>query len=354
MRVGANIPGDLLESHAYEFIHTSNPEEIFNMRFDVIIGNPPYQLSDGGFGRSATPIYQKFVQQAKKLNPRFLTMIIPSRWFVGGRGLGNFRSEMLNDDHIRKLVDYEDANECFPGVDLAGGVCYFLWNRDSRGECEVVTIHRGELSTSVRRLNEFDTFVRDSLSVSMIKKIQGQSADYLNDLVSSRKPFGLDSRVRPTEKGDLNLVWSGGQGPFPSSGVTSGSDLVYKWKVLLSKASYDHGGQPDKEGKRRIFAKIEVLAPGTVCTETYLIIGPFDDEETASNAASYLRTRFCRFLVSTILLTQNVSKDKFKFVPVQDFSEPWTDEKLYAKYGLTEEEIEFIESMVRPMETDNG
>ena len=161
--------GEELETHAYEFIHTANPEEIFNMKFDVIIGNPPYQLSDGGFGRSASPIYHRFVQQAKKLNPSYLTMIIPSRWFAGGKGLDEFRAEMLNDDRIRKIVDFEDAKEVFPGVDIAGGICYFLWERDSKGVCEVVNMHGGVEATSKRPLNEFRTLFRHSQAVPIIR-----------------------------------------------------------------------------------------------------------------------------------------------------------------------------------------
>lgn len=343
-----------LETHAYQFIHKKKPEVIFNMKFDVIVGNPPYQLNDGGgSGSSAIPIYNRFVTQAKKLKPRYLTMIIPSRWFSGGKGLDEFRNEMLSDSSIRNLVDYSDSVDCFPGVDIAGGVCYFLWDRDNKGDCRVENIHKGKSTVSVRPLNEFDTFIRDSIAVSIIKKIKNHKEDSLTQIVSSRKPFGLESKQRSYKTGDLKLIWSGGEGVIPSSKVTSGQDLIKKWKVLLSKTSHDHAGQPDKDGKRRVFSRIEILSPNTVCTESYLIIGPFQNKEQTQKMEIYLKTKFCRFLVSTILLTQNITKDKFQFVPMPDLTKEWTDVKLYKKYGLSKDEIAFIESRIRPMELDN-
>ena len=349
----ANEREEGLETHAYEFIHNEKPEEIFNMRFDVVVGNPPYQLNDGGgTGKSARPIYQQFVIQAKKLNPRFLTMIIPSRWFSGGKGLDSFREEMLNDRRIRKLVDYTDSTECFPGVDIAGGICFFLWDRENPGDCMVENIHNGGKDISVRPLNEFETFIRDSRSVVILKKIIRAETEFLNTVVSSRQPFGLDSKVRPTTKGDLELIWSGGKGPYPASKVKSGNDLISKWKVLLSKASYDHGGQPDAEGKRRIFGRVEILSPGQICTETYLVVGTYPGKAQAENMAAYLRTKFCRFLVSTILFTQNIAKDCFRFVPSLQTTKPWTDQELFEKYKLTQDEVGFIESMIRPMEVE--
>lgn len=344
--------GSELESHAYQFIHTDNPQEIFNMQFDVIIGNPPYQLSDGGFGRSATPIYHKFIQQAKKLSPRYLSMIIPSRWFAGGKGLNEFRAEMLNDDRIREIVDYEDASEVFPGVDIAGGICYFLWERDSRGLCEIKNVHNGEAVVSVRSLNEFHTFIRHGQAVPIIRKVTAKGDKSMSEQVSSRKPFGLPTNARPLKRGDLILRWNNGEGPYSRKDITVGVDMIDKWKTITSKVSYDHAGQPDKNGMRKVLSIVDVLPPGTICTETYIIAGAFDRREEAENLAHYLRTRFVRFLVSQLSFSQDITKDRFYFVPVLNMTTLWTDEDLYKRYGLTEDEISFIKSKIRLM--DNG
>ena len=220
--------GKELETHAYQFIHTDNPEELFNMKFDVIVGNPPYQLSDGGFGKSASPIYQNFVHQAKKLNPRFLTMIIPSRWFAGGKGLNEFRAEMLNDDRMRKIVDFEDASECFPGVDIAGGICYFLWERDSSGPCEIVNAHNGNETISFRDLNEFPTFIRHSQAVPIVRKVLAKKEKKMSQQVSSYKPFGLRTFVKPQETGDITLRWQKGEGPYNREEIVVGIDMIDK------------------------------------------------------------------------------------------------------------------------------
>lgn len=341
---------DALETYAYNFIHTDKPEKIFNMKFDVIVGNPPYQLSDGGHGRSAKPLYHKFIQQAKKLNPKYLTMIVPDRWFAGGKGLNEFRDEMLNDKRFRKIVDYTSASDAFPGADVPGGVCYFLWDNSYNGETEIEVRNGNQIDISKRYLNEFDTFIRYSTAADIIKKVRIHSKSFMSEQVSSRKPFGLATNERPKTKGDLKLKYYGGYGSYPSNLITVGNDLISLWKVITSKTSYDHAGQPDKEGKRRVFSTLEILKPNEICTETYIIVGSFNSEKECLNLLSYLKTKFTRFLVSQLSFSQDITKDRFAFVPIEDFSESWTDEKLYKKYGLTEAEIAFIESMIRPME----
>lgn len=349
--------GPELETHAYEFIHTDKPEEIFNMQFDVIVGNPPYHLSDGGFGRSARPIYHLFVEQAKKLRPRYLTMIIPARWFAGGKGLDKFRQEMLNDDRIRKIVDFEDANEVFPGVDIAGGICYFLWERDNRGFCEVVNIHTGVETRTVRRLNEFETFIRHGNAVNVVRKVLEKKEPTMNKQVSSRKPFGLPTTERPQKSGDIILRWQNGKGPYHRKDITVGVEMIDKWKVITARTGYDHAGNPGKDGKKRIFSKIDILPPGTICNETYLVIGSYDNQEAAENLVFYMKTKFFRFLVSQLTVTHDITKDNYSLVPILDMNIRWTDEMLYKRYSITPEEIAFIESKIRPMddgEEDDG
>ncbi len=340
-----------LESHAYQFIHTDEPNKIFNnMKFDVIVGNPPYHLSDSGAKASAMPLYHKFVQQAKKLNPRFLTMIIPSRWFAGGKGLDDFRGEMLNDDRLRKIVDYEDATECFPGVDIAGGICYFLWNRDSKGPCEVVNTRKGIEVVSTRALNEFRTFIRHSQAVPIIRKVLAKSENSMSKQVSSRKPFGLATDVRPKRSGDIILRWQKGEGPFSRKDITNGNGMIDLWKVVTSYVGYDHGGNPDKDGKRKVFSKIDILPPKTICNETYLVIGAFTKATEAQNLVDYMKTRFFRFLVAQFMYSHHISKESYLFVPQLEMSTKWTDDLLFKRYNLTKDETSFIESKIRSMD----
>lgn len=339
-----------LETYAYNFIHIDNPDKIFNMKFDVIIGNPPYQLNDGGFGKSATPLYHKFVQQAKKLNPQYISMIIPSRWFAGGKGLDDFRREMLNDNRIRKIVDFENASECFPGVDIAGGICYFLWEKSYKGDCEVVNVVNGNETHSIRSLNEFPTFIRNSNAVPIIRKVLSHKEKTMNNLVSSRKPFGIPTNGRPQKSGDIILRWQNGEGAYKRSDVVTGSEIIDCWKVVTSYVGYDHAGNPGKDGKRKVFSKIDILPPGTICTETYLVIGAFKNEKEAQNLAGYMKTKFFRLLVSQFMYSHHITKDSYQFVPIQDYKESWSDEKLYKKYRLTKEEVAFIDATIRPMD----
>ena len=345
---------DDLETHAYEMIHTTKPEGIFNMKFDVIIGNPPYQLSDGGggAGKSAAPIYHFFVQQAKKLNPRYLTMIIPSRWFNGGKGLDDFRKSMLNDEHMAKIVDYADSKDCFTGVDIPGGICYFLWDSHHQGMCSVTNIAKdGSTVTEDRVLNEFDTFIRQNRAIDIVKKAQAKGETMMSEIVSSRKPFGLESKQAFDANGDIILRNSTGIGKVRRSRLLSGFDLVDKWKVIVSKVSFEHAGVPDKEGKMRVLSVVQKLEPHSACTESYLVVGAFESENEADNLITYLNTKFARFLIMQMLASMNMSKSSYSFVPVQDWKKAWSDEELYCKYGLTDDEIAFIEDVIRPMPT---
>lgn len=338
-----------LEAHAYEFIHLADPKELFNMHFDVIIGNPPYQLSDGGFGKSASPIYNKFVEQAKKLEPRFLSMIIPSRWFGGGKGLNNFRKDMLSDHRLRVLVDFEDARDPFPNVDLAGGICYFLWEKDYKGPCRVVNAHNGVEAEAVRDLDEFPTFIRDSRAVSIVRKALAHTEPRMSSQVTSRKPFGLATTVRPMRSGDITLRWQKGEGPYLRSEIDTGTEMIDKWKVITSYVGYDHAGSPDKEGKRRVFSKIDILPPGTICTETYLVVGSFNSEEEAQNLVAYMKTRFFRFLVSQFMYSHHITREAYAFVPLLDMHQTWSDAQLVDRYELSKEDMDFIASKIKEM-----
>lgn len=345
--------GDSLETHAYQFIHTVHPEKIFNMRFDVIIGNPPYQLEDGGGRESAAiPLYNMFVLQAKKLNPRYLTMIIPARWYSAGRGLDNFRNEMLHDNHICEIHDFPETKDCFPGLNIRGGVCYFLWSKEYSGKCKVVNYLKGEQTTSFRPLLEANNsiFIRYNRAVSICHKVKELNEETFNAYVSSSKPFGMRSnfsafKERETPMCNIKLYRFGPLGYINEEQVLNNQHLVTRYKVLVSKAS--PGGD---EYPHSIVSQPIISEPYSVCTETYLVIKDVDNLVEAKNLVTYIKTRFFRFMMSLVKNNQNISKASYSFVPLQDFSEPWTDEKLYKKYGLTEEEIAFIESMIRPME----
>ncbi len=355
-----------LESHAYQFIHTLHSEEIFNMKFDVIIGNPPYQLNIGSGGKgsgTAIPIYHKFVEQMEKLTPRYAVMIIPSRWFSGGKGLDSFREMMLNDYRLERLVDFADSKDCFPGVDIAGGVCYFLWNRDrdsASNTCLIENIHNGHKVSANRVLNQYKIFIRNNLAVDIVEKTLFISNKLMDKVVRPVSLFGLNTNTDLALTGEIKVKQSGGYGYCDTSDIRAGLDLIEKYKVVISAASYDHAGQPDKEGMRRILSLVLILDPKVICTSTYIVIDCYDDRNYAENLVKYLKSKFVRFLMAQVCISQHISRDTFQFVPVQDFTENsdilWgqsisdIDKQLYKKYNLSQEEINFIESMIRPME----
>ncbi len=337
------------ETHAYQFIHNKIPNIIKNMKFDVIIGNPPYQLGTGGAQAQATPLYDKFIFQAKKMNPRYLTMIIPARWYTGGFGLNDFREEMLNDKRIRVLVDYPSSQECFPGVQIKGGICYFLWDRDNKGQCMIKTIRNAStVSEKKRDLLENGNFIRFNEAVDIYKKIASQQEKNFNEIVSSQKPFGFATNYKLKEnKGKNNLVFYGNKktGYVDRSLVQKDIYAIDKYKVFIS-AGYGAG----EEFPHQIINKPFVGEPGSVCSETYIYFGPFKTKKEAENVMSYIKTKFFRFLVMLKKNDQHALKKVYSLVPIQDFYESWTDEKLYKKYKLTKDEIAFIESMIRPMD----
>ncbi|NLE06304.1 MAG: restriction endonuclease [Crenarchaeota archaeon] len=337
-----------LETHAYQFIHNNLPDKIKNMKFDVIIGNPPYQLKDNGAQASATPLYHKFIQQAKKLNPRFLVMIIPSRWFSGGKGLNDFRNEMLHDDRIRILHDYNNASECFPGVEIKGGVCYFLWDRNNKGLCKVFSHSEGKVISEIERPlleKNADVFIRHNEAISIFHKVRSKNEESFSKIVSPGKPFGLRgffNDFKNKSNNSVKIYANQKVGYISPNQILHNKELINQWKIFVPKAWGVGNLQHD-------LIKPFIGEKNTCCTETYLLVGPFNNKKIAENTISYMKTKFFHLFISFKKITQDAWKKAYELVPMQDFSESWTDEKLYKKYKLTKEEIEFIESMIRPM-----
>ena len=352
--------GEELETHAYSFIHTDEQrnsalfKRLKEMKFDVIIGNPPYQLSDGGNAASAKPLYHLFVQQAKKLNPRYITMIIPARWYSGGKGLDSFRDAMIKDKHVRILHDFPISSECFPGVEIEGGICYFLWERDKQDDCTVITHKNNEIISEMKRpLQEkgCTTLIRYNEAISILHKVQRFNEPTMDNQISSRKPFGfatnfVDFKDEPFEH-SIKIFANSKIGYVSEKQILRERSTVYKYKVFISEA-YGYGA--NATFPHQIINKPFLGDDNSCCTETYLMIGPYLNRLMAENAIGYIKTKFFRFLVLLLKNTQHGTKIVYSFVPIQDFNEEWTDEKLYKKYGLTQEEIDFIESMIRPME----
>lgn len=323
------------------------------MKFDVIIGNPPYQLETDGAGRQAKPIYHLFVEQAMKLAPRYLVMITPSRWLAGGMGLDDYRSRMLKNRHIRYMIDYSLSTECFPGVDVAGGISYFLWDREHAGDCEYTYIDNGNQSTQTRILNEYEIFIRNNAALSIIKKVVQKEEASMSKCMSSLGVFGLGTAERGEKKPTSStyvLLSSAGRSYIEKAYIHQGMEYIDKWKVIIGKATSAGAATANRDGLRKVIATLDVLEPNAVCTFSYFIGGAFSTENEAQNCRAYLATKFARFLLLQCLSSINITKDRFRFVPIQDFSKVYNDDMLYQMYGFTPQEIALIESTIKPMD----
>jgi site-specific DNA-methyltransferase (adenine-specific) len=337
------------ENHAYAFIHADGREAVekeIGMKFDVVVGNPPYQLRDTGGKGSATPIYQHFIQMAQALEPDHLVMIAPSRWMAGGKGLDEFRTQMLGDRRLRRLVDFHDAAVLFPGINVNGGVCYFHWDRDHDGPCEFTSVYKsGRRRTRTRALDTYDILVRFNDALPILEKVRAKGEPTFDVRVSKHRPFGFRTFFKgnpgPPPPGALTL-----QARKPAwvhrDEVTINADLIDTWKVFVPRASDGNEIYP-----LPVLTEPIVAAPGTVCTETYLVLAPFDSEQHAEHCAAYVRTRFFRFLMSLRKMTQDNRRDRFSFIPDLDLDTRWTDELLYERYGITEGEQAYIAEIVR-------
>jgi site-specific DNA-methyltransferase (adenine-specific) len=340
-----------LETYAYQFIHTDKPQNIFNMKFDVIIGNPPYQLSDGGHGRSASPIYHKFIEQSKKMNPRYLSMIVPARWYSGGRGLNDFRNTMLSDRRLSKLVDFENFSEVFPGVDVAGGVCYFLWEKDYSGPCEIVNSKEGVITKTKRELNEFDIFIRNNLAVPIITKVAEieNPKHYLNKVISSSKPFGIRGFYKPKKTGvPCHFAQRVGLKFAAKEDITDRFKFLDKWKLLIPKSPI--AGQTDFSKPVGFYydGNTRIAKPGECCTETYLVAYASKSKEEVESFKSYLFTKIARFLLLQAVVSQDITREKFMFVPhLNRYDKIYTDQILRERWNITDEEWSFIDSKIR-------
>lgn len=359
--------GESRESYAYPFIHNFNIKEIFgDMKFDVIIGNPPYQLNTGGGVAQATPIYHKFVEKAVSMNPRYITMIIPSRWMKGGMGLKDFREKMISDKQIKNIVDYQVSGDIFPSVSIDGGICYFLRDRQHNGEVQYkYTDINGVETESLRLLktNFYNKIIRDSRQLKIIEKVLSEAGGKtFNLMVAPKEYFGLKTFVfnqperypllnlRDTKNSDKDLMVYGITGIAGGSkrtikyidfkSITNGVSSIKKYKIFFGKAF---------DAKSTIPPNLIKGGPDTLCTETFLKIGDFNTEKEMENCITYMNTKFFRALFHFNRSSFISSGETFSLIPLQDFSKPWTDEELYKKYGLTEEEIAYIEDNIAPM-----
>ena len=326
------------------------------MKFNAIVSNPPYQIMDGGGsnGISAKPVYHLFVNIAKKIGPDFISMIMPSRWFAGGKGLDEFRESMMNDERLSSIYNYPKSRECFNNVDIAGGICYILWDTNHKGECLFISRQGAEESRRLRKLNEFPVLISDNRGIDIIHKVCAVEDHFVSDWVLTRNSFGFTSSARGVDKpfqGCVKLISSDGESYVKESDVTKNKDLIGRYKVSVGTLNPDRGGVNNaSDGKSNVTTRVRVLKPNEVVTETYIVLGTFDNEPEANSFADYIRTRLARYLVFLTLSSMHIVRDNFRFVPILDFKKNWSESELYKRYGLTNSEIAYIESMIRPME----
>lgn len=345
--------GNSRENYADAFIHGAYPtKEMEDMKFDVIVGNPPYQTGDGK--TSESPLYHYFIEAAIQLDPKYLAMIVPSRWFNAGKGLDEFRERMIQDRRLKAIVDNPKLFDCFPGVEIKGGVNYFLWDRDHDGDCEFSIRVDGQiLSTQTRdlRLGE-GVLIRDNRASNIILKCRPENAeDSLSNWFSSQFPFGQSittnfsgARNEPFE-GSIPLIFGSHVGYISRDQVEKNKEWIDRWKVIVPKAGDGHGRETSY-----VIGEPLALAPGSVCTQTYLVAGIFDSAAEAENYANFLTTKLVRFLVLQRKSTQDIRPDKFRFVEKLDMSRPWTDSDLFAHFGLTEEEADYVVNAIHVRE----
>lgn len=354
--------GPEFENHAYAFIHSDDIKAhlraLFGgeMQFDVVIGNPPYQMTGGAGGTSDSSIYHLFVEQAIKLEPRYLSMVVPSRWMAGGRGMDEFRANMLSSGKLAEIVDYPVSKDVFPGVEVKGGIGYFLWDRDHQGQASVTTIRGDEVVGPVSRiLDEFDVFVRDPRAVEILHKVRAKAEPSIIEILTGDTPFGIatnfDDYRTQASAGDveLHLVKQGKRlvGYVPKADIRKNAPLVDSWKMLAPKAGSD-GGQkiPDV-----VLGKPLIVGPGSVCTQTFIAFSVANGEE-AKSLYSYYGTKFFRFLVSLRKITQDALRGTYSWVPQQPWDRTWNDAALFKKYDLTQDQVAYIEAVIKPMDLD--
>lgn len=335
-----------------------------NMKFNAIVGNPPYQVMDGGgASTSAISVYNFFVEIAKLLNTKYISMIIPARWFAGGKGLDLFREKNLKDRHYRIIFDYPNPKDCFPTANISGGVCYFLYDKDYNGNCTFTNVIAGKQEIALRKLDEFDVFIRYNNAITIVHKVTNATSSFLIDIVSARNPFGIDSSVRgenqKSNNTHLTLYSSKGIGYISENGIKDAFQLVNSYKIFMGKVLSGHLGETDENGQVKVISSIIEAKPQEISTDSYLAFGPFNDKNCVANLHKYLRTKFLRFLLLQALTSMNISRGNFRFVPLQNFTNEsdidWyksvedIDYQLYTKYHLINEEITFIEKMIKPM-----